>query len=218
MKKTKYLIETGIGLQDVDQLSNSTYFLNEANRYINGEISLDELDNIVSAYYVNKSSIGDRTEEADKILADADKKSKELETNTKAELKLAAGQALEALKSEVADMISSRMANNAATELTAEKDFMGRFVVSMAKNWAAEGGMTVSTPDAEALTAYIRDKAKKLLTEGLKIEKVAGRPAAFSISPADGSYRVDFGPEEFAAYFKEFLRPQLVEMLFEPRS
>lgn len=156
-------------------------------------------------------------EEADKILADADKKSKELETNTKAELKLAAGQALEALKSEVADMISSRMANNAATELTAEKDFMGRFVVSMAKNWAAEGGMTVSTPDAEALTAYIRDKAKKLLTEGLKIEKVAGRPAAFSISPADGSYRVDFGPEEFAAYFKEFLRPQLVEMLFEPR-
>ena len=67
MKKTKYFIETGIGLQDVDQLSNSTYFLNEANRYINGEISLDELDNIVSAYYVNKSSIGDRTEEADKI-------------------------------------------------------------------------------------------------------------------------------------------------------
>ena len=157
-------------------------------------------------------------EEADKILADTDKKSKDLENNTKAELKLAAGQALEALKSEVADMISSRMANNAATELTAEKDFMGRFVVSMAKNWAAEGGMTVSTPDAEALTAYIRDKAKKLLTEGLKIEKVAGRPAAFSISPADGSYRVDFGTEEFAAYFKEFLRPQLVEMLFEPRS
>lgn len=67
MKKTKYFIETGIGLQDVDQLSNSTYFLNEANRYINGEISLDELDNIVSAYYANKSSIGDRTEEADKI-------------------------------------------------------------------------------------------------------------------------------------------------------
>lgn len=67
MKKTKYFIETGIGLQDVDQLSNSTYFLNEANRYINGEISLDELDNIVSAYYANKSSIGDRTDEADKI-------------------------------------------------------------------------------------------------------------------------------------------------------
>ena len=85
-------------------------------------------------------------EEADKILADADKKSKELETNTKAELKLAAGQALEALKSEVADMISSRMANNAATELTAEKDFMGRFVVSMAKNWAAEGGKRPSSP------------------------------------------------------------------------
>ena len=86
------------------------------------------------------------------------------------------------------------------------------------KDWAKHDQLTIEAKDAEALTAYIRDKAKKLLTEGLKIEKVAGRPAAFSISPADGSYRVDFGPEEFAAYFKEFLRPQLVEMLFEPRS
>ena len=141
-------------------------------------------------------------EEADKLLAEARKKAKETEDNTRSELKLAAGQALEALKSEVADMIS---------------DFMGRFVVAMAGNWAAEGGMTVSTPEADALTTYVRENAKKLLAGGLKIEKVAGRRASFSIAPADGSYRVDFGPEEFAAYFKEFLRPQLVEMLFEPR-
>ena len=157
-------------------------------------------------------------EEADKLLAEARKKAKETEDNTRSELKLAAGQALEALKSEVTDMISARLASNAATELTAEKDFMGRFVVAMAGNWAADGGMTVSTPEADALTAYVRENAKKLLAGGLKIEKVAGRRASFSIAPADGGYRVDFGPEEFAAYFKDFLRPRLVEMLFEPRS
>ena len=43
----KYIIETGIGLQDVDKLKNSSYFISESNRYINGEITLDELDNIV---------------------------------------------------------------------------------------------------------------------------------------------------------------------------
>ncbi|MCQ2793259.1 MAG: Fic family protein [Bacilli bacterium] len=63
----KYIIETGIGLQDVDRLKNSTYFLNETNRYIKGEISLEELDTIISSYYESKPCYGDRVEEADKI-------------------------------------------------------------------------------------------------------------------------------------------------------
>ena len=63
----KYIIETGIGLQDVDKLENSSYFLNETNRYIKGEISLNELDQIISSYYKNKPSSEDRSEEADKV-------------------------------------------------------------------------------------------------------------------------------------------------------
>ena len=50
----KYLIETAIGLQDVDGLKNSSYFLSQADRYVKGEISLEELDKIVSSYYENK--------------------------------------------------------------------------------------------------------------------------------------------------------------------
>ena len=61
----KYLIETGIGLQDVDGLKNSSYFLLQADRYIKGEISLEELDNIVNSYYENKPNENERTEEAD---------------------------------------------------------------------------------------------------------------------------------------------------------
>ena len=61
----KYLIETGIGLQDVDGLKNSSYFLSQADRYIKGEISLEELDKIVSSYYENKPKDDERTEEAD---------------------------------------------------------------------------------------------------------------------------------------------------------
>ena len=40
------------------------------------------------------------------------------------------------------------------------------------------------------------------------------KKASFSIIPADGSYKVTFGEDEFIEFFKEFLRPQLVEMLF----
>ena len=63
----KYIIETGIGLQDVDKLENSSYFLNETSRYIKGDITLDELDSIVNSYYKNKPNEKERTEEADKI-------------------------------------------------------------------------------------------------------------------------------------------------------
>lgn len=65
--KNRYILETGIGLQDVDHLKNSSYFLQESERYLKGEISLNELDNIVNSYYENKPAPRDRSEEADKI-------------------------------------------------------------------------------------------------------------------------------------------------------
>lgn len=63
----KYLIETGIGLQDVDGLKNSSFFLSESEKYIKGEITLDELDEIISAYYKSKPEEKERTEEADTV-------------------------------------------------------------------------------------------------------------------------------------------------------
>ena len=63
----RYILETGIGLQDVDHLKNSSYFVRESERYLKGEISLDELDDIVNSYYKSKPAVGDRSEEADKI-------------------------------------------------------------------------------------------------------------------------------------------------------
>ena len=72
MKKkysNKYLISTGIGLQDVDHLENSEYFLNESKRYISGEISLEDLKNNINEYYKNKPDDESRTKEADDVSA-----------------------------------------------------------------------------------------------------------------------------------------------------
>jgi hypothetical protein len=56
--------------------------------------------------------------------------------------------------------------------------------------------------------------AKSLLDKGVQIEQVNGIKTLFTVSPKDGSYKINFGEEEFMNYFKAFLRPQLVEMLF----
>lgn len=63
----KYLIETGIGLQDVDGLKNSPYFLSQAEKYIKGEISLEQLDKLVNEYYENKQGQDEGIIEADMV-------------------------------------------------------------------------------------------------------------------------------------------------------
>ena len=151
---------------------------------------------------------------AEAVVTEAEKKAEELDAHTKSELRLYAGQALNALKTETVNVISDKLAGLAVRDLASMKDFPGKFVIAMAQNWQGDGAVAVSAADAEALKAYFAANAKALLEKGLKIEKVNGKTAGFTISPADGSYKVSFGDEEFSNYFKEFLRPQLIEMLF----
>ena len=60
-----YLIETGMGLQDVDGLKNSSYFIEQSKKYIRGEISLSELDDIITSYYKNNQNLDNGNKEAD---------------------------------------------------------------------------------------------------------------------------------------------------------
>ena len=152
--------------------------------------------------------------EAEDIVAAAEKKAAELQENTKKELQLYAGQTVNALKSEVANCLTNNTVEEAVKALAADKDFLCQFVVALASKWSADEGVTISSPEADALKAYFASKAKGLLDKGVKIEQVNGVKSLFTIAPADGSYKVNFGEEEFNAFFKSFLRPQLVEMLF----
>ena len=158
--------------------------------------------------------VEDARKEADSIVAAAHKSAEELSENTKSELKLFAGQAVNALKSEVATLVTNKIVDTDVKAFVANKDFLNAFIVALASKWSVNEPIVISTADAEGLTNYFAAKAKGLLDKGVKIEQVNGIKTLFSVSPADVSYKVNFGEEEFMNYFKEFLRPQLVEMLF----
>ncbi len=158
--------------------------------------------------------IAEAKEQAEAIEAGAQKKAAEMDAGTKGELKLYTSQALNALKSEIANVMSANIVKEAVAGLTADKDFLGQFAVMLASKWSDNEPIVISTADADNLKAYFAAKAKDMLDKGVTIEQVNGKSALFSIAPADGSYRVNFGQEEFETYFKNFLRPQLIEMLF----
>lgn len=177
-----------------------------------GQAEADRL--VAEARRQAEQILANARQQAETIEADARKAVKELDEHTRAELKMYAGQALNALKSEITTVVSDKLAAEAVARLAADKDFLGRFLVEVAGKWAAGEGLVVSSIHADALKAYVAAHAKSLLDKGLTIEKVNGKEALFSIAPADGSYKVNFGTAEFENYLKEFFRPQLIEMLF----
>lgn len=169
---------------------------------------------IASAREKEAAILSEARQQADDILSAAKKQAEELDKNTKAELKLFAGQSLEALKSEVVNLLNDKVVSDSVKEATASKDFMPNLLLTFVKNWAAKGELVVETADAKALTAFFQAKAADVLKQGLEIKQVNGLETDFVLAPADGSYKIQLGKQDFVEYFKEFLRPKLVEMLF----
>ncbi|WP_321332257.1 hypothetical protein [uncultured Bacteroides sp.] len=169
---------------------------------------------IVNAQEEAKGIIEQARKEADVVIASSRKTAAELMENTKSELKLFASQAVTALQSEIASIITDKIVSASVKEFSKEEEYLHAFIVALATKWSATEPIVISTSDADSLKTYFVAKAKSLLDNGVKIEQVNGIKTWFSISPADGSYKVNFGEEEFMNYFKAFLRPQLVEMLF----
>ncbi|MDL2266261.1 hypothetical protein LJC57_09905 [Parabacteroides sp. OttesenSCG-928-G07] len=152
--------------------------------------------------------------EAKRIASAAEKDAAELKKNTESEMKLFASQSIEALKSEIINLITGQITSENVKPVVADKAFMQKVILSIATEWAKNGALTIQAAEADELAKYFESNAKDLLNKGVKIEKADSKETAFAIAPADGSFKVTFGEEEFMEFFKEFLRPKLIEMLF----
>ena len=158
--------------------------------------------------------VADAQKQADSLLAAARKEAADNAENVQKELRLHAAQAVEALKSEIATVVTDKIVQDSVKGFTADQKSFNEFMLRIAQEWGKKQQIEINAQDADALTRYFNANAKALLDKGVKITQVNGQPAEFSIQPADGSYKVNFGTEEFMNWFKSMLRPQLVETLF----
>ncbi len=158
--------------------------------------------------------VADAQKQADSLLAAARKEAADNAENVQKELRLHAAQAVEALKSEIATVVTDKIVQDSVKGFTADQKSFNEFMLRIAQEWGKNQQIEIKAQDADALTRYFNANAKALLDKGVKITQVNGQPAEFSIQPADGSYKVNFGTEEFMNWFKSMLRPQLVETLF----
>ena len=158
--------------------------------------------------------IADAEKKAAALKANAEKDAKDLDKKTRAELKLYAEQSFNAVKTEITNLLADKIAADSVKVATADAKFMQELIAKLAEQMAKNGEVLIEAKDAEALRKYFAANAKGLLDKGVKIVEVKGIKTDFTIQPAKGGYKLAFGEAEFIAYFKEMLRPQLVEMLF----
>ena len=67
-----YAWQTAIGLQAVDGLKTSDYLRETAHQHIEGDITIEEVKQLINRYHESKTArkdVEDRTEEADKVSA-----------------------------------------------------------------------------------------------------------------------------------------------------
>lgn len=150
--------------------------------------------------------------QAQEIVDAARKAADELNVNTRSELKLYAGQAIGAMKSEIATLVTDTIVKNSLNKAFND-NLLKEVILKIAERWNSDEQLVISTAEAEELKAYFAAKAKELLDKGVEIKQING-VKGFSVSPADGSYKVNFGEGEFETFLKSFLRPRIVELLF----
>ena len=152
-------------------------------------------------------------QEAEKMMANAKKYAEELTQQTQAELQLYAGRAVETLKSEIANLMTNAVVDTAVSQ-TVNNEWLQKLMLTLATDWVTKENLLIQTADAHTLTQYFAKHAAEILNKNVTIEQINGNPAQFTIMPSHKGYKVTFGEKEFADFFKDFLRPKLVEILF----
>ena len=166
----------------------------------------------------SKSIVDSAKAEAEKIIAEAQKKANELKSNTESEIKLSSKQALNALKQQIVDLINDSVVSD-AVDKSFDKDFTKKIVETTLKNWSTSQSTSLEvllpSKDEKELSDYFKKSIKELLDKGLSLQFDTAIKAGFQISPKDGSYKVSFTEKDFENFFKQYLRPKLIEILFK---
>lgn len=158
--------------------------------------------------------------DAQKIIANAEQKSAEIKKNVDAELNLASKQTIRTVKQQITDMIVSKVIDEPVKKAFDDVKFVKELIETVVKNWNPQKNETIDLSvllpaDLEKeFTKNFTAKSGKELNANLELSFSDSIKGGFKLGPADGSYKISFSEEDFENFFKSYLRPKTVEMLY----
>lgn len=157
-------------------------------------------------------------QDAAKIIAAAEKKSEELRRNCESDIKLSSTQALNSLKQQITNIVMSEALDNDIKDVMNGKELLENSIIEIAKNWDDKSvslEVLLSEKNQKELSKSMESKVKKVLDSSITLNVSKNINSGFKIGPEGGTYKLSLTDEDFAEFFKEYLRPTTRKLLFE---
>ncbi len=157
--------------------------------------------------------------DAQQIRKEAQALAEETRKNVNSELQLAAKQATSALKQQISELIIAKVIEPSAGKIWEDPSFLKKMVEAAIQNWHQGnelGEVSVTFPKnlEKEMDEFFQKSSSAIISKGLKINYSENLQSGFSIGPADGSYKINFSEEDFASFFKHYLRPRAIKILY----
>lgn len=171
-----------------------------------------------------KSIVSAAKKEAESILNQAKKEAEETTSNALNELQLSGKQAMSDLKQKIVDMIEAQTIMPDTRKAFQDKEFVQGLISSIISNWDPKSNDSVDlevvlpAEQKKEWETFFGSKTGNLLSKGIEVsfnQKIKG---GFKVGPKEGGYLISFSDEDFAHFFKAYLRPRLIELLFEKKE
>lgn len=152
--------------------------------------------------------------EAEDIVNEANKNAEELKRTAQSEMRMSSRQALSALRQQIAGIVTAKVVDAPVKEAVSDKAFMGDMIRKALEGFSNNATLVMPKADEKALESYFGNRLDQVLKSGVDVkfdEKIKG---GFKIGPKDNSYLISFTDEDFEAFFRSFMRPRSVNLLF----
>lgn len=152
--------------------------------------------------------------EATEILKKANENSVELKRNAESEIRMASRQALSKLKQQIIDLISAQAIDTPVKDVMKDKAFVGSLIEKVATCFNNNVELILPQADMDQMAQYFNDRVKSELMKTVELKFDSNMKSGFRISPKNDNFIISFTDEDFAAYFKGFMRPKTIQLLF----
>jgi len=163
-----------------------------------------------------ETMIAEAKAKAEHAISEAKRQAQELQKNTEGDLKMAGNHSITALKQKITDLILKVNVDQASKESFQDADFVKTLIKETLTGWKqGDAGIIITENMQKKLDEAFLSSLKSSFDGKLKIDFSPQIKAGFTISPIDGSYKLSFTDEDFAALFKNYLRPRTAKILFD---
>lgn len=157
-------------------------------------------------------------EEAEAIVARARREAENYRTKVEGEVKMATGQALQATRGSIENLLVEKAVDAPVKEAMGEEAFVKGILTAVAERFSAEVPQDISLVLPEkfqkGLEPFLKNELGKLVGKGIEARFTKQLQGGFRIGPKDGSYFISFTDDSFQELIGAYLRPATRKLLF----